>query len=103
MAVTQQMLVIGKNLLGAGDVTGCSVDLDRVGAHGDGYVQPIFEQSQIFVTGAKEGFDIRADLDLGLHLVSVTCLLRLGAFMRGWPIGSVGGSENSLHRILSGS
>ena len=103
MAVTQQMLVIGENLLGAGNVAGSSIDLDRVGAHGDGYVQPIFEQSQVFVTGAKEGFDIRADLDLGLHLVSVSCLLGLGRFTCGWLEGSGGGSETSLHRTLSGS
>ena len=36
----------------------------------DGDVQTIFQQAQVFVAGAKQGFDIRAYLNILLHLGS---------------------------------
>ena len=52
-AIAQQVLVIGKDLLGAAHIAGCSCDLDGIGLHGDGDVQAIFQQAQVFVAGAE--------------------------------------------------
>src|SRR5215469_13479049 len=82
--MTPQMLIIGKNLLSARNVSVATFDFDGVGAHGDRDVEAVFEQSQVFVAGSKQGFDVGADLDLGLHLGSVLCLLGPSAIMRDW-------------------
>ena len=65
-----QVLVVGKDLLSAGDVGGCSGNLDGIGPQVDGHVQTIFQQAQVFVSGSKQGFDIWADFDILLHLGS---------------------------------
>ena len=67
MAVAQQVLVIGKNLLGAANVDGSTDDFDGFGAQVDGDVQTIFQQAQVFVSGAKQGCDIRAYFNVLLH------------------------------------
>ena len=88
--VAVKMLIVGKHLFGAVDIAGRSVDLDGVCAQVDGDVQAVFEQAQVFVAGAKQGFDIRADFD-------VRSSSRVGVMPPGaWVIGDVVGRPNPL-------
>ena len=70
VSVAQQVLIVGKHLLDPADVAGRAGDLDGVGAQVDGDIQTIFQQAQVFVAGTKQGFDIRADFNVLLHLGS---------------------------------
>ena len=70
VSIAQQVLIVGKHLLHPRDIAGRPDDLNGIGLQGDGDVQTIFQQAQVFVAGAKQGFDIRAYLNILLHLGS---------------------------------
>ena len=62
-----QMRIICKYLLGARHFGGRAMDLNGIGFQIDGDVQAVFQQMQIFVVRAKQGFDIGAEFDVLLH------------------------------------
>ena len=74
MPSSLQLIVVGKHLFYAVDVRRRAGNFDRIGAQVDGHVQTIFQQAQVFVAGTKQGFDIRAYLNILLHSGSEDCL-----------------------------
>ena len=66
-----QLIVIGKNLFGASYVARGSFNFDGVRAEVYIDVQAIFQHMQVFVTGAEQGLDVRADFNTLLHSNSV--------------------------------
>ncbi len=97
MTAALQVLVVGKDLLGASDVGGCSDNLNGIGPQVDGHVQTVFQQAQVFVSGSKQGFDIWADFDVLLHLGSEDSLqlCRDNRFVA----SCTGGSGGSKHKV----
>ena len=61
------MRIICKYLLGARHFGGRAMDLNGIGFQVYGDVQAVFQQMQIFVVRAKQGFDIGAEFDVLLH------------------------------------
>ncbi len=74
-----QMVVVGEQLLGARHVAGRAFQVDAVGAQIDVDVQAVFEHVQVFIAGAEQGFEVRADLNTFLHSELLRRLLQLGA------------------------
>ena len=52
-AGTNQVLVIGKDLLGASHIAGRSLYFDGIDLHSNGNVQAIFQQTQVFISCAE--------------------------------------------------
>ena len=67
-----QVVEVGKHLFGARDVARRAFNLDRIGLQVDGYAESILHQVQVFIAGAKQGFDLGADVNIFLHRDSIT-------------------------------
>ena len=70
----EQVFIDYEHLLRPSHVARRSLNLDGIGPQGDGDIQAIFQQAQVFVSGAKQGFDIRGYFNILLHLGSEDCL-----------------------------
>ena len=62
-----QVAIVGKDLLGPGNIAHCPFQFDRVGSQVDGDVQTVFQHMQVFVPGTEQGFNVRSNLDALLH------------------------------------
>jgi len=62
------VIVIGKDLLGAGNIARSSLEVDGIGSQVDIDLQAVFKQAQIFIPRAEQSLDVRADLNALLHL-----------------------------------
>src|SRR6185369_2736591 len=71
-----KLLIVGKYLLGACHIFSFAFQVNGVGTQVDGDVQAVFQDMQVFIPGAEQGLDIRADLDTFLHFRKWTRLLR---------------------------
>jgi len=64
-----QMVVIGKDLLGPGNIAGRTLQFNRIGAQIDVDVQTVFQHMQVFIPGTEQGFNVRSNLNALLHSV----------------------------------
>ncbi len=62
-----KVVVVGKELFGAGHVARRALDFNVIGSQVDVDIQAVFEHVQIFVAGAEQGLDIGTDFNALLH------------------------------------
>ena len=64
-----QVVVVSENLLRSGHIAGCALELYRVRAQVNGDVQAVFEQAEIFVSCAEQGFDVGDYINTFFHSI----------------------------------
>ncbi len=62
-----QMVVVGKDLLGPGDVAGRAFQIDGIRSQVNIDVQAVFQQAQILVARAEQSLDVGTDFNALLH------------------------------------
>ena len=69
MAVAVQMVEVGENLLGAGDVSGRAFNVNSIRFQLDTYVEAVLHDLEIFVAGTEKLLDVRHNFNTFLHPV----------------------------------
>ena len=62
------MVVIGKDLFGAGNVARRTFQINGIGSQVNIDIQAVFQQAQVFVARAEQSLDVGADFNALLHL-----------------------------------
>ena len=96
MSALAQLLVVGKQLLGARHVAGRAFQFNVVGTQVDVDVQAVFQHVQILIARAKQGFDIRVKINAFLHSGLWRCLL--AAWGPCWDANSVACGSTPVDR-----